>query len=461
MNAFFSKQVAGHPIVLGSIAFVAMIALGSGFYYYEGTRAPATLTTTDTSAAAQTVTGSGTVEPSQNPDLAFVSGGRVANVSVTVGQSVGRGALLASLDTASLGASLAQAQANLKGAQARLSQMQAGPRDTDLAVRQTAVTQAQQTLTNLYQNVPSDIADAYSSTLSAVHADTDTLFNNPDSSNPSLVFQTSGSNASGVTASGRIAANAELTTWKSEALSPGVDQDSLDASISASVGHLLIVRNFANTLTEALGSALTSQSFPQSSITAGNASVAALRGAASASLGKLQADQQQIASAKLAIAAAQDALSQLQAGSTPQDIAAQQASVDAASANVSAAEAAIGNAIITAPFSGTVSAVRVKKGDIIPPNTVAVSLNPQSALQIEVYFSEIDAAKIASGAPATVTVDAYGDTKPFAATVISIDRSPTMQNGVPAYKATLQFTEDNPLISSGMTANVSITPAKK
>lgn len=458
MNAFFSKQVIGHPIVLASIGAVIVIAAGSGMYYYQGTRVPSVSISTTSESAG--VTGSGTVEPAQNPDLAFVSGGRVSSITVAVGETVQRGALLASLDTASLSAALAQAQANLKGAQAKLSQMQAGPRDTDLAIRQTAVTQAQQSLINLYQNVPSDITDAYSSTLAAVHTDTDTLFNNPDSSSPSLVFQTSGSDSAGSSASARLSANTQLASWKKEVSTLGADQESLDAGLADSINYLSSVRSFANTLTEALGSALTSPSFPQSSVNTGQAGVAALRASASASLSKLQADQQQLASAKLAINAAQDALNQLKAGSTAQDIAAQQAAVDAAAASVSAAQAAISNAVVVAPFSGKVSAVRVKRGDIIPPNTTAVSLTPQSALQIEVYFSEIDAAKIAAGAPAQVTVDAYGSGKVFTATVISVDRSPTMQNGVPAYKATMQFTKDSALVSPGMTANVSITPAK-
>lgn len=457
MHAFFSKQVAGHPIVLASIGLSALIA-GASVYYYATSRAPSVSLGAD-SQTQNAITGSGTIEPAQNPDLAFVSGGRVSGVSVAVGEKVARGALLASLDTASLSAALAQAEANLKGAQARLSQMQAGPRDTDLAIRQTAVTQAQQALSNLYQNVPSDITDAYSGTLSAVHTGTDTLFNNPDSSTPSLVFQTSGSDNSGTSASARIAANAELSAWKGEVAALSSDQASLDAALARSIAHLSAVRSFANTLTEALGSALTSPSFPQSSVSAAQTAVAALRASASASLSRLQTDQQQLASAKLSVTAAQDALNQLKAGSTPQDIAAQQAAVDAASASVSAAQAALNNAVVVAPFSGTVSAVRVKKGDIVPPNTTAVSLTPQSALQIEVYFSEIDAAKIGAGTPASVTVDAYGSGKPFSATVISVDRSPTMQSGVPAYKATLQFAEDSALVSPGMTANVSIIPA--
>jgi len=149
------------------------------------------------------------------------------------------------------------------------------------------------------------------------------------------------------------------------------------------------------------------------------------------------------------------------AGSTPQQIQAQQAQVDAASANVALYDAQINNSIVVAPFSGTVSSVRVKAGDIVAANTPAISLNPEGALQISVYLNEVDAAKVAVGNKATVTLDAYGSAQPFDATVVTIDRSPTMQNNIPAYKATLQFANSDAHITSGATANITITTAQK
>ena len=171
----------------------------------------------------------------------------------------------------------------------------------------------------------------------------------------------------------------------------------------------------------------------------------------------LQNSQQQLAAAKLSVQSAQDSLNQTVAGAVPQDIEAQQAQVDAAQAQVENIDAQISNAIVVAPFSGTVASVHIKKGDIVPPNTAAVSLNPTSALQVVVYFSEIDIAKIKIGSPAEVTLDAYGNTRAFAARVVSVDTSPT--KGIPSasgYKATLQFLKTDAAISSGMTANVTI-----
>ncbi|HEV8677366.1 MAG TPA: HlyD family efflux transporter periplasmic adaptor subunit, partial [Candidatus Paceibacterota bacterium] len=72
------------------------------------------------------------------------------------------------------------------------------------------------------------------------------------------------------------------------------------------------------------------------------------------------------------------------------------------------------------------------------------------------YFSETDIVHIAVGSQANITLDAYGSSRIFPATVVSVDRSPTTQSGVPAYKVTMQFAENDPAITPGMTANASI-----
>ena len=82
------------------------------------------------------------------------------------------------------------------------------------------------------------------------------------------------------------------------------------------------------------------------------------------------------------------------------------------------------------------------------------------AFQIESYVPEINIALIAVRDKASVTLDAYGE-KIFPASVVSIDPAETVRDGVSTYRAMLQFDAQNPLIKSGMTANVSITTDTK
>lgn len=86
----------------------------------------------------------------------------------------------------------------------------------------------------------------------------------------------------------------------------------------------------------------------------------------------------------------------------------------------------------------------------------AISLSPDTTLQIKAYFSERDVASIKAGEHSDITLDAYGSDRVFSASVVSVDRSPTMQNGVPAYGVTLQFDANDQAISAGMTANISL-----
>lgn len=457
MKSFFAKEVLAHPAVLGACAASLCIAAGSGWYYRSQTALPATYHAALAAPAPAAIAAQGTVVPTENPDLYFEAAGRVASVTVQVGDAVSQGELLASLDTSALSAARDQAQASVRLAEAKLDALTAGARAVDVSAKETAVSQAAQQLANLYAQVPTDLASAYSNMLGAVHADTDALFNAPDT-NPTLAFPTTDAQSGIDAAARRAALNDLLNTWQGELAASSADPASLDAALAQDAGYLESLRSYANLLAQALGSATLTTTFTASSVTTAETNLALLRAGIASSVSALQADRQQIASQKLAVQSAKDALAQIKAPATAQDLEAAQAAVDAAQATLGAAQAALNNAVITAPFSGTVSSVRVKVGDFASPSAAAVSLAPASALMVEGYLSEADAALVAPGDSAVVTLDAFGSGKPLQAVVASVDRAPTNQNGVPAYKIVLQFADADPSLSAGMTANISITP---
>jgi HlyD family secretion protein len=467
MKNIFTKNALGNPLILASVGVVVVIAAGSAIYYVLATRTPAsTLATASYGSIEEVVTGTGSVEPAQNPDLAFQSGGRVAAVNVSVGQNVSQGEVLASLDTASLSAALAQAQATVATQQANLAEMQAGAPQTDIDTKQTAVTAAQQTLDSLYSNVPATTQSAYQETYAGTSIDTDTLFSNPNSESPTLLFQTSDSQAAANAISARISLQSALAQWQTQVgnTSSSTPSDTeLDAAINNSLTELSVAQAYDEYLLEALGSAIPSTNFPQAQVTVAQTEVGTLSSTVNGLILSLQQMQQQIAAAKIALQSANDSLNQTLAGSTPQDIDAQEATVAAAQAGVESAQAALADAIVTAPFSGTVSSVAVKTGQVVSPNTVAVSLTPEGALQVEVYVSEIGEAVLNTGQEAQVTLDAYGTGRIFPANVVSVDRSPsTSADGSESgYKATLQFTQNDPAVAVGMGANVTIIAAQK
>ncbi len=88
----------------------------------------------------QTLSSTGTIEPATTETLSFNAPGQVTAVPATVGQRVRQGQTLATMESASLQAQVAQAKATLAGDQSRLSQDQAsGASSAQLAADQASV----------------------------------------------------------------------------------------------------------------------------------------------------------------------------------------------------------------------------------------------------------------------------------------------------------------------------------
>ena len=90
--------------------------------------------------------------------LAFENGGTIAAVYYNEGDHVNAGAVIAKLDTQNLEAQLAQAQATVDSQTATLKNLQAGPTPQNIAVSQTALSTAEQSLANSYASVPNTIS---------------------------------------------------------------------------------------------------------------------------------------------------------------------------------------------------------------------------------------------------------------------------------------------------------------
>jgi macrolide-specific efflux system membrane fusion protein len=102
-----------------------------------------------TGTITQTVSLSGTIQPAQQASLNFGQSGRVTAVGVSAGQTVTAGQALATIDTTSLAASLAQAQANLANDQAQLTTDEADSASSaQIASDQAGILVAQNQVTN-------------------------------------------------------------------------------------------------------------------------------------------------------------------------------------------------------------------------------------------------------------------------------------------------------------------------
>jgi RND family efflux transporter MFP subunit len=149
------------------------------------------------------------------------------------------------------------------------------------------------------------------------------------------------------------------------------------------------------------------------------------------------------------------------AGTTKSDVDAQLASVAAARADVARAKAELAKTIIAAPFSGVITKMDVKIGEVASPNATSITIQSADIFHAVTYVPEVNVASVAVGNDASITLDAYGTDTLFPAKVIAIDPAETLKEGIATYKTTLIFNDADARIKSGMTANVKIATKER
>ncbi|MEM9291801.1 MAG: efflux RND transporter periplasmic adaptor subunit [Acidobacteriota bacterium] len=194
--------------------------------------------------------------------------------------------------------------------------------------------------------------------------------------------------------------------------------------------------------------------------------------------------QQEQAEASLEEAAAQlqrfEEVFQLSGGKVPSqtELDAARASEERARAGVAAAEAAVAEAraatrsnetdlqksVIRSPIDGI-----VLDRDIDPGQTVAASFQAPilftigqdlSVMDLTVYVSEADIAKVEEGQGATFTVDAW-PTLEFGAAVTKVSFGSETVDNVVSYETELEVPNDEAKLRPGMTATAAITVAQQ
>jgi membrane fusion protein, macrolide-specific efflux system len=157
-----TRTIRRHPWISGIVAVLVLAGAGLGTYF--GTRdddaAAATPTTTvetvETGTIRQSVSATGTVAPANEENLNFSVSGQVTKVSVSEGQHVKKGQTLATINSASLSAAVAQAESTVASDQARLDDDDSnGASDTQIAADQAALTAAKNQLDTAQQQLAS------------------------------------------------------------------------------------------------------------------------------------------------------------------------------------------------------------------------------------------------------------------------------------------------------------------
>lgn len=435
---------------------VIVILLGAYWFFHSGKAAPQSIAVTRGSIT-EIVSVTGNSTPTESVSLAFGGSGVVSAVYASVGDHVGAGALLASLNTADLSAQLKEAQANADAASATLAGLQAGSRPEDIAAAQAAYDGAVQTLANMYSGVSDTASDAYAKANDAVRTQLSAFFSNAETQTPQLTFQTADSQAKITAQNGRASASGALNEWQPELASlPGASETVLDAAIQTEIARLAAIQSFLNSVSDALN---TANSLDPTTLAAYKADLAAAISETNTAAKNLNTASQNISSQKIAVAQAKAELDLKEAGSTPEDIAAEQAQVESAQAAVASVQAKIANAEIVAPISGVVTQFDAKVGQVAGSEAL-ISIISDGAFEVDADVPETDIGKLAVGNAVSMTFDAFpGET--FSGKVFYIDPAETVLQGVVDYKVKVSFDTADPRMKSGLTANLDIATAHK
>jgi len=155
------------------------------------------------------------------------------------------------------------------------------------------------------------------------------------------------------------------------------------------------------------------------------------------------------------VAQAEAQLAQLRDRPKAEDVAVAQAQLDEAALGLTLAQQSLEDAVLTAPFDGTVLSVFVSAGEWASPGMPAVVLADTDHLILDVTVDEIDVAELAVGQTARLSFEALPKQEVIGAVVLIAPGS-TNVGGAVGYHVEIHFVPGDLPVRIGMTTNVDI-----
>lgn len=376
----------------------------------------------------RTVKISGKVVPRDRVELGFEISGTVSSINRDVGQTVRRGDTIARIDTGGISSNILKAEAELALAKAELDKLDGA-----------GVYEAQ--ISNAKQSLIQTIVDAYSAADDAVYNKTDQFMLDPNSNRPNIGPTFDGYiDLRDSIIEGRVTVGELLESWKTLTLGVSVSTYS-EVYLTQSKKYLAQVSSYINDVSRAASLFETDNYFPQTTIDSyKTASISA---------------RNNLNSASQDLIASEDNLNGLLL-----EVPVQIARVEAARASLANYRSQLSKSYLVSPMDGLISRQEAKVGQVVSSGANLVSVISTS-LEIEAFIPEVLISGVGIGNPATITLDAYGETETFSAKITHIDPAETIRDGVSTYKVRLSFTKTDNRVRSGMTANINIETFRK
>lgn len=410
-------------------------------------------------ALYQYVNGTGALASSKDASLSFQTTGEVAFVGVKTGDFVKAGQILATLSASDAQSSVLQAEGALASAEATLAQLKQGSRKEELALKEQAVTNAKNSLSQAYDTLPDVIQNVDAVTADVVQNKFAPLFTTA-SGRYMVSFASCDQGLSALLETKRANLDTVLSDFqkKSSTITVLSQDEALDDAYSAAYASALATNDFVNTASALL---LSRCSITNSALDIHRTMLTQVKSTMTALFSDLTAKRSLLSSSKNALNQATRDLELLKAGTDPYRIKVQEALVVQSQAALAQAKSLVRKTTIVAPFSGSVSAVNLSLGETVTLGKPVITMLVADSLEVKVNIPEIDIVKIAAGSPAEITLDAYGKGEIFKGVVSRIDPKSRDTSGIPSYETTITLLDHDVRLKEGMTANIHIMSEKK
>lgn len=446
--------------------------------------------------AAKSVTGpisdvasyTGNVQAANTVNVAPQISGRIVKLNVDVGSQVKAGDVIAELDSSTLNAQVAQAQAGVDAAQVKLQQIQAGARPEAADAAQANAQAAEAKLQAIQNGArPETVAQAKAN-LDTAKAKLAVIQQgarpesvgqakaNLDAANAKLKAVVDGPTPDQVAAAqlqveqAKDALASAQATKDGQCRTPGFQCEAGQAAAFSSTTALAVAQQNLKTLTDpptqdtinqaqaAVDAAQQAYDLAKNPYTAQDLAQAqaAVDAAQQAyNLAKSPYTAQDLAQAQAAANAAEDQAKLAATPYTDLDVKAAQTTVEQAQAALTIAKSQLQQAVITAPFNGVITAKMLSVGALASPSTPIVSLMSPD-LQVQFAIDESRIGNVKTGQTVTLTTTAFPG-KTFPAQVNSI--YPSADPKTHTFTAVVQPKDTTGELRAGMFVTLQITVA--
>jgi len=388
------------------------------------------------------ITPTGEVSTERRAELSFnVSRVELTELTVTPGQQVHEGDVLARIDTQELERAVEQADADLLSAEEALAQAQAPYTELDRQKAELDVANAEVALQQAQQSVDDDALAQAEYDLKIAQ------LNLTIAMHSSAVGKNVRDLEYSVAWHERELRDLEAQLQQGKVEQTAVDKESQE--LAETQADLEIARITSETTLAAA----------QDKVTDAEKALAELQ-TGSDTLAQAQA-RNNVAQAEYNLAKTKETLANITAGPDAKTVQLAESKYEAAQANLEEAQAALQAATMVAPFDGTIISVGAETGDLVSSSTNIITIADLTDLKILASIDETDISQVQVGQDVQITFDAFSGYR-FTGKVLEVPLEGTLQQSIVTYDVVISLDDTQGVaLRSGMTANLTIVTGRR